>query len=100
MRRPLVHPECSEPSIRPGGKQSFGTSQPPSLDKPLGGTVRGVEDGADVLSNFGLHVFARHVGLCILLQVELAMLLGSASEDGQASSSQTGVVIAGHEFDS
>ena len=35
----------------------------------------------DIIGHFGLHIFVRHVGLSILLQVELTSLPGNATKD-------------------
>ena len=46
-----------------------------------GGAVGGIEDRANVCDNFCLHVLVRHLGLGILLQMELAPLPGDTTKD-------------------
>ncbi len=62
------------------------------------GTVWCIEDGANVCSDFGLHLLAGHIALRILLEMELAALPGNATEDRDASCPFPSVIVAGNEL--
>ncbi len=60
----------------------------------LGGEpIRAIEHGADGVGDWGALVQARHIGLGVLLEMELAALPGDAREDRLAGGPETFVVI-------
>jgi hypothetical protein len=65
------------------------------LETPLGGVEIGaVEDGSNGVGDGGPLVEPGHVGLGVLLEVELAALVGDTSETGFDGSAQTLVIVA------
>ena len=62
------------------------------------GSVWRIEDHANICSDFALQVLAWHIGLCILLEMELASLPGNATKDRKPCCMQSYMVIAGNEL--
>ena len=55
--------------------------------------IGSVENGAEVISPFRLHIFVWHVGLSILLEVKLASLQWDAAKGRQPSCSQASMMV-------
>ena len=70
------------------------------LETPLGGVEIGaVEDGADGVGDGGPLVEPGHVGLGVLLEVELAALPRHRWEEGLSGGTQPGVIVADDQLD-
>ena len=82
--------------LHPGGEfgGGGGVGGDDFFEAGLGGEpIRAIEDGADGVGDGGTLVQAGHIGLGVLLEVELAALPGDAREDRLAGGPETFVVI-------
>ena len=64
-----------------------------------GGKIGAEEDAAYGFSDSSALVQSRHVGLCVLLEVELAPLPGDGGKNGGTGGPEAGMVVADEEFD-
>jgi len=84
--------------LQPGGEfgSTVGVVGDDFLEAGFGGRAAGaVKDAADGTGNFGALVQSGHVGLSVLLEVELAALPRHGGEDGGASRLEAAVIVTG-----
>ena len=82
--------------LHPGGEfwGGGGVGGDDFFEAGLGGEpIRAIEHGADGVGDGGALVQARHIGLGVLLEMELAALPGDAREHGLAGGPETFVVV-------
>jgi len=64
------------------------------------GAIGAGKDAAQFGGDWGAHLEARHVGLGVLLEMELAALPGHGREDGAAGGGEAGMVVGDQELES